>query len=62
MQRQQTGIKMNRHRYSIRRGVFIGALLAWPLIQLAIFYFYVNFESFFLAFRSVDTELNTIWV
>ncbi len=61
MQRQQAGVKLNKHRYPVRRGLFIGALLAWPLIQLAIFYFYVNFESFLLAFQSVDTELNTVW-
>ena len=34
--------------------IFFWALVAYPLLQLAVFYFYVNIESFPLAFQTFD--------
>ena len=38
--------------------IFFWALVAYPLLQLAVFYFYVNIDSFPLAFQSYDRELH----
>ena len=39
-----------------RRGdrIFFWLLVAYPLLQLAVFYFYVNIDSFPLAFQTFD--------
>ena len=41
--------------------VFYGALIALPLAQSAIFYFYVNFNSVMLAFKEFDGKDSFIW-
>lgn len=41
--------------------VFYGALIALPLAQIAIFYFYVNFNSVMLAFKEFDGKDSFIW-
>ena len=46
--------KINRrNRTTVKKGdlLFYCALLAIPLIQIAVFYFGVNFQSFMLAFQ-----------
>ena len=42
--------------------IFIWSLLAAPLVQLAIFYFYVNISAFTLAFKDVSADLSYRWV
>lgn len=34
--------------------IFYCALLVWPVLQFLIFYVYVNFNSFFLAFKDIE--------
>ena len=42
--------------------IFYAALMALPCLQFAIFYFYVNFDSFALAFKKWDAiELQYTW-
>lgn len=41
--------------------VFYGALLALPLLQIAIFYFYVNFNSVMLAFKEYSFTEGFTW-
>ena len=46
--------KVNKpNRTRIKKGdvIFYVVLIAIPLIQIAIFYFGVNFQSFFMAFQ-----------
>ena len=42
--------------------IFIWTLLAAPLVQLAIFYFYVNFSAFTLAFKDLNADMSYKWV
>lgn len=54
--------RKRKKRRPLAETVFLIVCLAYPLIQLAVFYFYVNLESFTLAFRKVDADLNFQWV
>lgn len=42
--------------------IFIWSLLAAPLVQLAIFYFYVNISAFTLAFKELSSDMTYKWV
>ena len=41
--------------------IFYGALIVLPLLQIAIFYFYVNYNSIALAFKSYTFEDGFYW-
>lgn len=51
-----------KKRFPWGERIFIWAMLAYPLIQLAIFYFYVNFSSFTLAFKDLQSDMSYKWV
>ncbi len=40
--------------------LFYCAFMLWPVLQFAVFYIAVNFNSFLLAFKKVDANLNFI--
>ena len=40
--------------------IFYSALIALPILQILIFYFYVNFNSVMLAFKEFDGK-DFIW-
>ena len=42
-----------------REYVFYIVMLAWPVLQFAVFYIGVNFNSFLLAFKKIDVFNNT---
>ena len=42
--------------------IFILSLLVFPLIQVAIWYFYLNFEAVAQAFKNVNPDLTYDWV
>ncbi len=42
--------------------VFVGVFLAWPLIQFAIFYIYMNFNNIMMAFKGMNVDGSTYWV
>ena len=44
----------------IQRGIFIGLMLSVGLIQFAIFWLYVNFDSILMAFR-LSTKEGIVW-
>ena len=44
----------------VQRGIFIGLMLSVALIQFAIFWVYVNFDSILMAFR-MNTKDGIIW-
>ena len=41
--------------------IFYSALIALPLLQIAIFYFYVNFNSFLMAFQKYTFKDGFTW-
>ena len=45
---------------TIQRGIFIGIMLSVGLIQFAIFWLYVNFDSILMAFR-LSTKEGFVW-
>lgn len=55
----QRQIKKN---FPWKERIFIWALLAYPIIQLAIFYFYVNISAFTLAFKDLKPDMSFEWV
>lgn len=46
----------------VKDGTFILSILILPLISFAIFYVFVNFNSFLLAFRKIDIAGEYSWV
>ena len=38
--------------------IFYCLILIWPVLQFCIFYIYVNFNSFLLAFKDIKMDLN----
>ncbi len=42
-----------------KRLIFYVLMLAWPVLQYACFYFYVNINSFVLAFQKYETNLGS---
>lgn len=54
--------KIKRHRCDRRDLVFYWGLLALPLVQIAIFYFGVNFQTILMAFQRYDAFTDSfIW-
>ena len=51
-----------KKKYPWGERIFIWTLLAAPLVQLAIFYFYVNFSAFTLAFKELNKDMTYTWV
>lgn len=51
-------MKFNFSKVKWRKWLFYGALIILPLLQFAIMYVYVNFNSLIMAFRSYDVETN----
>ncbi|MBQ3493260.1 MAG: sugar ABC transporter permease [Clostridia bacterium] len=51
-----------KKKFPWKERIFIWALLAYPLIQLAIFYFYVNISAFTLAFKELNVDMSYKWV
>ena len=41
--------------------IFLTGMLAWPLIQFAIFYVYMNFNNVILAFQGMRPDGSTFW-
>lgn len=60
----KNGVRKTRSMSSERRldMIFYASLVALPLLQWLIFYFMVNFNSFFLAFKSYTSLGNEQWV
>ena len=52
-------IKLNKKRID---NLFVLSILIIPLISFAIFYVYVNLNSFVLAFQSIDVYGDYEWV
>ena len=52
--------KNSFHSRKVQRGIFIGLMLSVALIQFAIFWVYVNFDSILMAFR-LNTKDGIIW-
>lgn len=50
--------KLNRRRRS--RQFFYWSIIISPLIQFAIFYIYVNFNSFIMAFQRYEANVDTM--
>ena len=50
-----------RKRAKIKKGdlIFYCAILALPLLNLIVFYFYGNFNSFLLGLKEYDTSTGT---
>ena len=44
--------KKAKNSLKIKRSIFISLMLAWPIIHMLIFWFYVHVDSIFLGFRS----------
>lgn len=57
--KRENGTKLNKKRID---NLFVLSVLIIPLISFAIFYVYVNLNSFILAFQSVDIYGNYEWV
>ena len=55
-------ITKKRKKKPISEIVFIISLLVFPLVQLSIWYFYLNFESVLQAFKNVNPDLTYEWV
>ncbi len=49
-----TELITKRRKYNYKRGWFIFAVLALPLTSFALFYVYMNLNSFAMAFTSID--------
>ena len=45
---------------TVHRGLFIGGMLSVALINFAVFWVYVNFDSILMAFR-LETRTGTVW-
>ncbi len=52
------GATRRRHRSALR---FYIIMMALPLLQFAVMWIGVNFNSFLLAFKEYDTQFNYIW-
>ena len=50
-----------KFRGDIGELIFYSALIALPLLQIVIFYFYVNYNSIALAFKSYTFEDGFYW-
>ena len=53
-----TNIKRKGDRSEL---LFYCALIALPILQVVIFYFYVNFNSVLMAFKSYDVMSDTFY-
>ncbi len=53
-------IKSLRNKNSKNRKIFIAAILIWPIIQWLVFWVYVNFNTFVLAFKTNYTNEWTV--
>lgn len=53
-------VKKQRRKNAINRGIFIGCMLSVALINFAIFWVYVNFNSILMAFQT-ETRDGVIW-
>lgn len=51
-------LKKSKKRQAIRNHVFVYGMLLIPILHFCVFYIYVNFSSFLLAFRRLDVEGN----
>lgn len=47
-------IEVKKAKYTWRRKLFIFGLVIIPILQFAVFYIYVNFKSFLMAFQTVE--------
>ena len=45
-------ISPSKKKIKIKKTVFISLMLAWPILHLAIFWFYVNYNSVVMAFQN----------
>lgn len=51
-----------KRRRTIKRAIFIAAMLTLPVIHFLIFYVYINFSSIFIAFKRYNYSLNReVW-
>ena len=55
-------VKKKKKKRPFGETVFIFSLVWFPLVQLAIWYFYLNFESVLQAFKAVNYDLTYRWV
>ncbi len=46
----------------VKKYAFVWAILFYPMLCFAVFYVYVNFNSFIMAFQKNDIYGNSIWV
>jgi len=46
--------KKRKRKETLQEKIFIIAMIAWPLIQFAVFWVYVNFDSIFMSFQKLD--------
>ena len=53
-------VKKQKRRRAVKRGVFIGCMLALAIINFLVFWVYVNFNSILLAFQT-QTRQGIIW-
>ncbi len=53
-------VKAQKRRRAVKRGVFIGCMLAIAIINFLIFWVYVNFNSILLAFQT-QTREGIVW-
>ena len=42
----------SKKKIKIKKTVFIALMLAWPILHLAVFWFYVNYNSIVMAFQN----------
>lgn len=55
--KQNLNIRQPKKKKQIKEIIFYSALLAWPLLQFAVMYIGVNFNSFVLAFQGVKYDI-----
>ena len=53
--------RKKKKKINWKRLFFIWGMLAIPLIQFAVFFIYVNIDSFIMTFRAFDYEKGYIW-
>ena len=46
----------------LKRKLFIASIVTIPMLSFAFFYVYINFNSFLLAFQSIDVNENYSFV
>lgn len=55
-------LKLGRRHRRVKRTVFIVGMLALPVLHFLIYYVYINFSSFFMAFKKYNYSLNDeVW-